>query len=67
MDPVESAEGSPVAEFMDPETVGGTSCGGELSPSGRSAEMISDNCSDANSKVLVKCVGENLLPAAQAW
>jgi hypothetical protein len=46
------------------ETVGGTSCGGQLSPGGRSAQMISDGCSDANSKVLVKRVGENLLPTA---
>jgi hypothetical protein len=46
------------------QTVGGTSCGGELSPGGRSAQMISDGCSDANSKVLVKRVGENLLPTA---
>ena len=28
--------------------------------------MISDGCSDANCKVLVKCVGEHLLPSAQA-
>ena len=49
------------------ETVGGSSCGSQLSPGGRSAEMISDGCSDANRKVLVKGVGENLLPTAQAW
>ena len=49
------------------ETVGGSSCGSELSPGGGSAEMISDGCSDANRKVLVKGVGENLLPTAQAW
>jgi hypothetical protein len=30
-----------------------------------STEMIGDGCSDANGKVLVKCVGENLLPTAQ--
>jgi hypothetical protein len=29
--------------------------------------MISDRCSDTNRKVLVKGVGENLLPTAQAW
>ena len=29
--------------------------------------MISDGCPDANRKVLVKGVGENLLPTAQAW
>lgn len=28
--------------------------------------MISDRGSDANCKVLVKCVDENLLPTAQA-
>jgi hypothetical protein len=28
--------------------------------------MISDRCSDTNRKVLVQCLGENLLPAAQA-
>jgi hypothetical protein len=44
--------------------VGGTSGSSELSSGGRSAEMITDGCSDANSKVLVKCVGENLLPRA---
>jgi hypothetical protein len=49
------------------EPVGGSPCGGELSPGGCSAEMISDRCSDANCKVLVKGVGENLLPTAQAW
>jgi hypothetical protein len=49
------------------ETVGGSSCGGQLSPGGGSAEMISDSRPDADRKVLVKCVGENLLPTAQAW
>ena len=49
------------------ETVGGSSCSSQLSPGGRSAEMISDGRSDANRKVLIKCVGENLLPTAQAW
>jgi hypothetical protein len=29
--------------------------------------MISDSCSDAYRKVLVKRIGENLLPTAQAW
>jgi hypothetical protein len=29
------------------ETVGGASCGGELSPGGRSSEMIGDGCSHA--------------------
>ena len=49
------------------ETVGGSSGGSQLSPGGGSAEMISDGCTDANRKVLVKRVGENLLPTAQAW
>jgi hypothetical protein len=49
------------------ETVGGASGSSELSPSGGSAEMINDSCTDANRKVLVKGVGENPLPAAQAW
>ena len=48
------------------ETVGGSSCGGELSTGGGSAEMISDGCSYANRKVLVQRIGENLLPSAQA-
>ena len=49
------------------ETAGGSSRGGELSPGGGSAEMISDGCPYANRKVLVKGVGEYLLPTAQAW
>jgi hypothetical protein len=32
------------------ETVSGSSCGGELSSAGRSAEMISDGCPDANAR-----------------
>jgi hypothetical protein len=44
------------------ETVGGSSCGGQLSPGWGSAEMISDGCTYANRKVLIKGVGENLLP-----
>jgi hypothetical protein len=51
----------------DCEAVSPSSCGGELSPSGRSTETISDGCSDTDSNVLVKRVGENLLPTAQAW
>jgi hypothetical protein len=35
------------------QTVGGSSCGGELSPGRGSAEMISDHCSDANCEILV--------------
>jgi hypothetical protein len=48
------------------ETVSGSSCGVELSPSGRSTKMISDGCLDANRKVSIKRVGQHLLPAAQA-
>ena len=49
------------------ETVGGSSGSSQLSPGGGSTEMISDGCTDANRKVLVKRVGEHLLPTAQAW
>jgi hypothetical protein len=49
------------------EAVGGSSCGGQLSPGRSSTEMISDGCTYANRKVLIKCVGENLLPTAHAW
>ena len=55
------------AEAQHGQAVGGSSCGGQLSPGGRSTEMISDGCTNANRKVLVKGVGEHLLPAAQAW
>jgi hypothetical protein len=48
------------------ETVGGSSCGGEFSPGRGPTEMISDGNPDADRKVLVKCIGENLLPTAQA-
>jgi hypothetical protein len=47
------------------ETVGGSSCGGELSPGRGTTEMINDRRPDANRKVLVKRFGENLLPTAQ--
>jgi hypothetical protein len=47
--------------------LGGSSGGGELSPGGGSAEMISDGRTNANGKVLVKGVDQNLLPTAQAW
>ena len=46
------------------ETVGGSPGGGELSSGGRSTKMISDGCSYADRKILVKRVGENLLPSA---
>jgi hypothetical protein len=49
------------------EAVGGPSGSGELSTSRGSTQMIGDGCSNTNGKVLVKCVGENLLPTAQAW
>jgi hypothetical protein len=49
------------------ETVGGSSCSGELSPGGRSAQMISDDRPYANPEVLIKSVGEHLLPTAQGW
>jgi len=39
----------------------------QLSRGGRSAEMISDGCTNANRKVLVQGVGDHLLPTAQAW
>jgi hypothetical protein len=39
------------------ETVGGSSCGGELSSRGGAPEMISDGCTNASCKVLVKGVG----------
>jgi len=49
------------------ETVGGSSGGGEFGSGGRSTKMISDRCPYANGKVLIKSIGENLLPTAQAW
>jgi hypothetical protein len=48
------------------ETVGGSSRGRELRSGRGSAEMISDGCSYANRKALVKGVGEHLLPTAQS-
>jgi hypothetical protein len=49
------------------ETMGRSSCGGELSPGWGPSEMISNRRSNANGKVLVKGVGKHLLPTAQAW
>jgi hypothetical protein len=46
--------------------VSGSSGGGELSSGGRSTKMISDSFTYANRKVLIKRIGEHLLPAAQA-
>jgi hypothetical protein len=48
------------------KAVGGPSCSGELSSGGGSTEMISDGRPDAKCKVLIKCVGEHLLPTAQS-
>jgi hypothetical protein len=45
--------------------VGGWSGSSQLSPGGGSTEMISDGRTDANRKVLVKGVDENLLPTAK--
>jgi hypothetical protein len=47
--------------------MGGSSGGGELSPGGGSAEMIGDGRSNANRKVLIKGVSENLLPTGEPW
>jgi hypothetical protein len=49
------------------ETMGRSSCCSQLSPGGRSTEMNSDRRPDTNRKVMVKCIGENRLPTAQAW
>jgi hypothetical protein len=49
------------------ETVGGSSCAGELSSGGGSIKMISDGCAYDNRKISVEGVGEHLLPSAQAW
>ncbi len=46
------------------ETVGCSPGSRQLSPCGRSTEMISNGRSNANRNVLVKCVGQNLLPTA---
>jgi hypothetical protein len=48
------------------ETVGGSSSSGEFSSVGGSAKVIGDGCPDANCKVLVKGVGQNLLPPASS-
>jgi hypothetical protein len=48
------------------ETVGCPSSSSELSPGRGSTEMISGHRSDANGKVLLKCVGESLLPPAES-
>jgi hypothetical protein len=49
------------------EAVGGSACGSQLSPCGGSTEMVSDRRSDADREVLVKGLGENLLPSTRAW
>jgi hypothetical protein len=48
------------------EAVGSAASGGQLSTAGRSAEMISDGRSDGDREMLVKRVGEHLLPAAES-
>jgi hypothetical protein len=45
--------------------VGSPSGSSQLSPGGHSAEMISDRRPHANCQVLVKGVGEDLLPTPQ--
>jgi hypothetical protein len=47
------------------ETMGGSSSSRQFSSARGSTEMINDGCSYANRKVLIKGVGENLLPTAQ--
>jgi hypothetical protein len=49
------------------ETVDWSSCGIEFSSGRGSTKMINNGCSDANRKVLVKGLGEHLLPTAQVW
>jgi hypothetical protein len=49
------------------ETVGGPSSSGEFSPGWGSTEMISNSCPNTDRKMLIKRVGEHLLPTAQAW
>jgi hypothetical protein len=49
------------------ETMGGSSGSSEFSRGRGPSEMISDGGSHTNRKILVKGVGENLLPTAQAW
>jgi hypothetical protein len=46
------------------ETMGRSSSSSELSPRGGSTEMISNGRPYANRKVLIKGVGEHLLPTA---
>jgi hypothetical protein len=48
------------------QTVGGSSCSGQFGPGRAPAEMISDGCAYANGEVLIKGVGEHLLPTAQS-
>jgi hypothetical protein len=49
------------------EAVGGSPGGSQLSPGRGPTKMISHCRTDANCKVLVKRVGEHLLPTAQGW
>jgi hypothetical protein len=48
------------------ETMRSSSGSGELGSVWGSTKMISDGRSDANRQVLIKRVGEHLLPTAQA-
>jgi hypothetical protein len=44
--------------------MGGSSCGSEFRSARGPPEMISYGRSDANGKILIKRVGEHLLPSA---
>jgi hypothetical protein len=46
------------------ETVRSSSGSGELRPGGGSAEMINDGRSDSDRQLLIKRVGEHLLPTS---
>jgi hypothetical protein len=48
------------------ETVGRSSGSSQLNPGRGSAEMIGNGRSDADRKMLIKRVGQHLLPTAQA-
>jgi hypothetical protein len=44
--------------------VSGSSGGGELGSVWDSAEMINDGCSDSDRQLLIKSLGEDLLPTS---
>jgi hypothetical protein len=48
-------------------TVRGSPRSSEFGSGRGSPKVISDGCPDANREVLVKGIGQNLLPTAQAW